>query len=723
MAEKQKYYGVLMMRQSITPLIYALKPMYVISGYLKDEDEKKMIDDMNNEYYFSNDSTTVFLDIESSVGFVITEEELLKRYPECNEPDARAKYFEDINKKVHFYSIESVGEDNVSIVSMDLESIIDKKLNSSSDEEIEYDEEDNDKDMLSVAVSEQGGDAIVSITLDELKKLVDISDSNELKSRLKQIYDDTVELNRYFSKMDETIRTPFDYLKDINGQNISFMFNGVCDEILKQNSLEEIQKICMKIELSFTSIASLLEKMDGSSDDVKAAVDVIYGLIDSFNDSLKSPSIDELKISIKKIRCEEWSNVKRIGELFDECCAKSQTKFMLDVEEAVRKMEKAKEIAKSPKQIATSSLPFNVLELKQKLDKKVVGQEEAKIDVISALATNYMKIKLGEEPDKRNAYLLVGPTGSGKTLIVSTVTKFLNVPTEIVDSMQITVAGYVGANIEDCLVRLLEKANGNLELAQNGVIVFDEIDKKGTEKNGDVSGRGVLNTLLSFIQGTTYRIKYKNSEVVFDTSKLTIFATGAFADVVKQINTKSDSYHGTTMGFGAELVPKKQTVDIDYPTLTKEDLSKYGNIPEELIGRIRITQLKGHTRESLIEILLESESSPLLSEQRIINSLGTELRWTEGFSDALVDRAIKQKTGGRSLQDELERAIKKARWLVMTMPGMYKCIILSAKTVENNLDCEIIDINGNSQNLSILYEQLSVKLPEEEEKAKQKALK
>ena len=106
-----------------------------------------------------------------------------------------------------------------------------------------YYEEDNDKDMLSVAVSEQGGDAIVSITLDELKKLVDISDSNELKSRLKQIYDDTVELNRYFSKMDETIRTPFDYLKDINGQNISFMFNGVCDEILKQNSLEEIQKI------------------------------------------------------------------------------------------------------------------------------------------------------------------------------------------------------------------------------------------------------------------------------------------------------------------------------------------------------------------------------------------------------------------------------------------------------------------------------------------------
>ena len=142
-------------------------------------------------------------------------------------------------------------------------------------------------------------------------------------------------------------------------------------------------------------------------------------------------------------------------------------------------MEKAKEIAKSPKQIATSSLPFNVLELKQKLDKKVVGQEEAKIDVISALATNHMKVMLGEDPDKRNAYLLVGPTGSGKTLIVSTVTKFLNVPTEIVDSMKITVAGYVGANIEDCLVRLLEKANGNLELAQNGVIVFDvDIDVK-----------------------------------------------------------------------------------------------------------------------------------------------------------------------------------------------------------------------------------------------------
>ena len=176
------------------------------------------------------------------------------------------------------------------------------------------------------------------------------------------------------------------------------------------------------------------------------------------------------------------------------------------------------------------------------------------------------------------------------------------------------------------------------------------------------------------------------------------------------------------MGFGADLNRKKQEVDIDYPILTKEDLSKCGNMPEELIGRVRLTQLNGHTKESLREVLLESESSPLFTEQRLIAALGAELRWTDGFVEKLIGRAIKQKTGGRSLQDEIEKAIKKARWLVMTMPGVYSAIIMSAKTVENNLDCEIIDRQGISYSLAPLYEQLPVKMDEDEEKGHQKVL-
>lgn len=714
MAKEEKYYGVLMVRQSITPLVYALKPMYVISGYLKADDDKKMVDDMNNEYYLSDDTSTVFLDMESSVGFLIPEEELLKKYPNCSEPDARAKYFDEITKKVHFYSIDTVGEEKVSIVSMDLESMIDAKINGLT--------EDDDKDLLSVTLSNNDGDEIVTITLDELKRLINLDNNDELRARLQQIYDDTMDMHQYFQDTGSIKKSPLDYLKKLTGQNLSLMFNGICDEILKQNDLDEIRKIYKSIENAMTGIASSLESYDRNSDEIKAAIDVIYRIIDCFNDTLEEKTLDSLKIEIKKIRCQEWSNIKRIGEVIDEYNALDKNKYKEEADTKVIDPESQPVRIMAPVQAAKAILPFNVLELKQKLDRKVVGQEEAKIDVISALVTNHMKVMLGEEPDKRNAYLLVGPTGSGKTLIVSTVTKYLSVPTEIVDSMQITIAGYVGANIEDCLVRLLEKANGNLELAQRGVIVFDEIDKKGTEKNGDVSGRGVLNTLLSFIQGTTYKIKYKNSEIIFDTSKLTIFATGAFADVVKKLHTKTENYKGTAMGFGADLTKKKQEVDIDYPILTKEDLSKYGNMPDELIGRIRLTQLNGHTKESLREVLLESESSPLFTEQRLIAALGAELRWTDGFVEKLIEQAIKQKTGGRSLQDEIEKSIKKARWLVMTMPGVYSAIIMSAKTVENNLDCEIIDRQGMSYPLAPLYEQLPVKMDEDEEKGHQKVL-
>ena len=120
---------------------------------------------------------------------------------------------------------------------------------------------------------------------------------------------------------------------------------------------------------------------------------------------------------------------------------------------------------------------------------------------------------LSDDPNDRTACLLIGPTGSGKTLIIYTIGQYLDKPVEIIDSTQLTVPGYVGANIGDYLSNLIDKAGGDVKRAEEGIVAFDEIDKKGTEKNGDVSGRGVLNTLLSFIQGTTYQVKY-NGKVV-----------------------------------------------------------------------------------------------------------------------------------------------------------------------------------------------------------------
>ena len=302
--------------------------------------------------------------------------------------------------------------------------------------------------------------------------------------------------------------------------------------------------------------------------------------------------------------------------------------------------------------------------------------------------------KLSDNPSSKNNCLLVGPTGSGKTLLAEAVSKYFDMPMEIIDTTQITVPGYVGASIEDFLARLVIKA-GSVEKAEQGIVVFDEIDKKGTDSNGDVSGKGVLNTLLPFIQGTTYDVKVNNKTQQFNTSKLTIFATGAFTDVA----TKSDNnYNSNSIGFNS--TNKKPKEDIEYKKLEIEDFVKYGNMPIELMGRFSvITQLTGHTIESLKQILTLSNESALLIEKEKLNKINIELRWTEGYLDSVANQAIKLKTGARSLKSTVEKSIKEARWEVLNNLDIYRGIILTEKSVNDNLNCSLIDLNGNIHNL------------------------
>ena len=332
--------------------------------------------------------------------------------------------------------------------------------------------------------------------------------------------------------------------------------------------------------------------------------------------------------------------------------------------------------------------------MKEFFDKKIIGQEDAKKDVISSIVMN----SLSDNPLDKNSCLLVGPTGSGKTLIAETVSEYLDMPMEVIDTTQLTAPGYVGANIEDFLVRLLVKAKGDIKKATTGIVVFDEIDKKGSEKNEDVSGKGVLNTLLPFLQGTTYNVKYNNKTICFDTSKLTIFATGAFTDVAlaKSKNGNVGDYKNTNIGFNSELNSKNELEeDIKYEKLEIDDFVKYGNMPIELMGRFTtIAQLSGHTKESLKSILVDSNISALLAEKNKLSKLGIDVKWTEGYLDAVAEAALKLKTGGRSLKKIVEQSIKEARWEVMKELENYKGILLTEKAVEDNCECILIDNTG-----------------------------
>ena len=337
-----------------------------------------------------------------------------------------------------------------------------------------------------------------------------------------------------------------------------------------------------------------------------------------------------------------------------------------------------------------SRLTIDIKEMKKFIDDMVIGQEQAKRDVIETVVMNELS------KNSNNSCLLVGPTGSGKTFILEVLSKYLNKPMEIIDTTQLTMPGYIGKDIEDFLIRLLDKTNGDIESAQNAIVVFDEIDKKGSENNNDVSGKGVLNTLLPFIQGTTYDIKYKNRIVHFNTSNLTVFATGAFTDVAHIKNEKN--YASGSIGFNS--VKESKSEDIKYERLSIEDLSKYGYLPIELLGRFTcITQLSGHTIDSLKEILTKSKNSPLLIEKEILSDININLSWNEEFLDALANKALSRKTGARSLKASLYECIRDAKWEVLYNRDKYRGIFLTAEAVYNN-NCILIDNYGNYINLN-----------------------
>lgn len=331
----------------------------------------------------------------------------------------------------------------------------------------------------------------------------------------------------------------------------------------------------------------------------------------------------------------------------------------------------------------------NVREIKAYFDDKIIGQEEAKKDVIASIIMN----EYSKNVSDKNACLLVGPTGSGKTLIAETVSEYFDKPIEIIDTTQLTMPGYVGANIEDFLSRLIATAGGDIKKAEHGIVVFDEIDKKGSESNDDVSGKGVLNTLLPFLQGTTYDVKYNGKVVHFSTKDLTIFATGAFTDVAL---SKTGTRHSSQRRIGFIIDDDTKNEDIKYEKLEIEDFVKYGNMPIEIMGRFSvIAQLDGHTKESLKRILTDSSISPLNGEIDKLANLGIKLEYTPEYLDAVVDEAFKLKTGARSLKSIVEKSVKVARWEALENMGVYTTIVLSSDTVLDNTKYKIIDKFGN----------------------------
>lgn len=665
---EEKYYGILMHRVCIGEDIYVFKPKGLVEGTLcadeydeedfdeeiyEEEERYSFIDENNCEYFLATNPYSLGTDEDMVVGYEITEKDLLEKYKGFSLDDAKQAYLDQIFSSIHLGCL-IYDEGKIVITPTNIQDYV-YKLNY----EEEFDFNAAQVDNENIVQIEINGDCIF-IGEDIFKSLLEIDDLIELKKKLNEIYDNSKNL--------------FDELNQ-NESGIKKLFNDVYDTMLTTDNLTDMKNLLKNVEDTYIEMILELDDKKEEGYDTTEALDLLYSISEEYHRLINLDNLDEIKEGITKLKIKEE---KRINNL--------------DFEEYLNNLPATtveKEEVNETEEVKTK---FDIREIKKHFDERIIGQEEAKKDVISAIYMN----KLVDDPANKNNCLLVGPTGSGKTLIAETVADYFDMPIEIIDTTQLTVPGYVGANIEDFLERLVAKTKGDLKKAEEGIVVFDEIDKKGSNDNGDISGKGVLNTLLPFIGGTTYDIKYNNRLMHFNTSKLTIFATGAFTDA--NTESKSTDYSSTKIGFGSE--PVKKDEDIKYKKLDTDDFVKNGKMPAELIGRFSvITQLSGHTIESLRSILTSSDRSALLSEQKKLSQIGVELKWTDGYLDAVSKKAIELKTGARSLKSTVDKSVKEVRWEVINNLDIYKAIILTEKTVEDNLDCELIDINGISHNL------------------------
>ena len=313
-----------------------------------------------------------------------------------------------------------------------------------------------------------------------------------------------------------------------------------------------------------------------------------------------------------------------------------------------------------------SEYQYDPITIKEYLDEHIIGQKNAKVVLSVAIANHYKRIR-SPSPDleiQKGNVLLIGPTGSGKTLLAKTVAKYLKVPFVVADATSLTEAGYVGDDVESMISMLLNSAGGDVKLAEQGIVFIDEIDKiarksESTSITRDVSGEGVQQALLKMVEGTICRIpagggrKAPNGDMIqVDTKNILFIGGGAFVGLKEIINNR---LNGTSIGFGADIKDKQKESELHL--VSPDDLTSFGMIPE-FIGRFTTTvSVANLTKDELIKVLTSVKNNYIDQYKYLLSIDGIELTFTNDALGQLAENTLKLNTGARGLHTEIEKVL------------------------------------------------------------------